>query len=120
MSTQVETETITPIVQEPQVRKNPNNSIPYATYTRKYFPVLQQLQEVQEFRTLKEDILTAGQIAVLKTALSEKKLEKASFYQLIQGFEILNKIERLETNKSTSNIAINLGNIGVEELLNKK
>lgn len=82
-----------------------DNAIPYQVLTRKYFPILGQLEEVQSFRTLKSDVLSAAQKIVLKYALSDVKMQKASFIQLIQGMEILNKIERLENNQSTENIA---------------
>lgn len=77
----------------------------YQRITRKYFPILAQLEEVQEFRSTKADILSAAQIIVLKTALSPEKLAKSGFLQLCQGFEILNKAERLELGKSSENVA---------------
>lgn len=80
------------------------NRTAYQSLTRKYFPILSQLQDVQSFRLLKSDVLSSAQITVLKYALSAKKLEKASFLQLCQGFEILNKAERLDTGQTTENI----------------
>lgn len=77
----------------------------YQRITRKYFPILAQLEEVQEFRSTKADILSAAQIIVLKSALSPEKLAKSGFLQLCQGFEILNKAERLELGKSSENVA---------------
>lgn len=87
----------------------------YQTLTRKYFPLLSQLEDVQTFRAKKSDILSAAQKLILKTALSEQKLAKANFLQLLQGFEILNKAERLENNLSTENINTHVfGNLRLE------
>lgn len=91
----------------------------YQTLVRKYFPILGQLHEVQSFRTLKSDILSAGQKIVLKYALDEKKMQKAGFLQLIQGLEILNKIERLENNQSTENIAHKFSRSVPSEIISK-
>lgn len=76
----------------------------YQALGRKYFPFLSQLEDVQSYRTHKSEILSSAQIKILKFALSEEKMKKASFIALCQGFEILNKAERLELGKSTENI----------------
>lgn len=85
----------------------------YQTLTKKYFPILAQLEDVQLYRSSKDDILTSAQILVLKYALSPEKLQKASFSQLCQGFEILGKMQRLEAGQSTENHAI-LGSLKLE------
>lgn len=91
------------------------NRSAYQALTKKYFPILGQIHDVQSFRLLKSDILSSSQITVLKYALSPKKLEKASFLQLCQGFEILNKAERLDTGQTTENIGNMLfGKVRVE------
>lgn len=87
----------------------------YQALARKYFPILAQLQDVESFRLLKEDILTSAQITVLKYALSPAKLEKASFSSLCSGFETLAKMQRLEAGQSTENIAHqHLGSISLQ------
>lgn len=77
----------------------------YASLGRKYFPALSQLEDVAAYRQSKADILSSAQILVLKFALSPEKLAKSGFLQLCQGFEILNKAERLELGKSSENVA---------------
>jgi hypothetical protein len=74
----------------------------------KFLPLFKELENVPDFRTVKSDILSAGQLAVLKSALSQKKVEKAGFLSLVQGAEILNKMERLDQGKSTDNISHNV------------
>lgn len=100
---------IVPKSKQKYTNKNPHST--YQAMVRKYLPILGQIEEVQTFRLHKSDILSAAQRLVLKFALDENKLRKASFYSLCQGFEILNKIERLELNKSTENIAHGFGKL---------
>lgn len=92
-------------------------SIPFNTFARKYFPILSQLEDIQLYRIHKSEILSGAQKTILKFALSEEKLKKATFLQLCQGFEILNKAERLERNLSSENVSHRL--FGSLELLNK-
>lgn len=89
----------------------------YQYLGRKYFPILSQLEDVQLYRIHKSEILSAAQKLVLKYALTEEKLKKATFLQLVQGFEILSKCERLELGQSTENISHKL--FGKLELSNK-
>ena len=72
---------------------------------KKFLPLFKELENVVEFRDVKADILSAAQLAVLKSALSERKVDKAGFLSLVQGAEILNKMERLDQGKSTENVA---------------
>jgi hypothetical protein len=78
----------------------------YTRLGRKYFPILSQLEEVHAYRNCKADILSAAQIQILKYALSPAKLEKSGFLQLCQGFEILNKAERLDAGLSSENVSV--------------
>lgn len=71
----------------------------------RFKPIFQELEQVTDYRTTKADLLAAGQLAALKSAMSGNKLEKAGFLSTLQGFEILNKAERLENNQSTENHA---------------
>lgn len=70
-----------------------------------FAPVFQELKNVREYRQGKNDLLAAGQLAALKSAFSGNKLNKAGFLSTLQGFEILNKAERLESGQSTENHA---------------
>ena len=70
--------------------------------------IFQEIDNVRSYRDKKSEILDAAQIVVLKSALSESKLEKMSVLSGIQAFEILNKANRLENNQSTENHAVNI------------
>lgn len=72
---------------------------------KRFASVFPALEQVTEFRDVKADILSAGQLVALKSALSEKKVDRASFLSLIQGAEIMNKMERLDLGKSTENVS---------------
>jgi len=74
---------------------------------RKFKPVFKELENVPNYRSVKSDLLAAGQLVALKSAMSESKLKKASFASTLAGFEILNKAERLENNQTTENVGNN-------------
>ncbi len=86
-------------------------------YVSKFKKVFKELENVEDYRNAKSDLLDAAQLTVLKNALSDKKLKKASFMSLAQGFEIFNKAGRLEKGLSTDNhavsqfVKVHLGNI---------
>ena len=69
----------------------------------RFKPVFSEIENIGEYRASKADLLSAGQLAALKSALSGNKLAKAGFLSTLQGFDILNKAERLENNQSTEN-----------------
>lgn len=73
---------------------------------KKYSKVFKELENVQDYRNIKTDIIDAAQLAVLKSGLTDKKLEKASLISSMQAFEILNKAGRLERGLSTENQAV--------------
>jgi hypothetical protein len=80
--------------------------------------VFTELEKVEEYRNIKADILSAGQLAALKSAFSGNKLAKAGFLSTIQGFDLLNKAERLERNLSTENVNTQVfGQILVENVV---
>lgn len=85
---------------------------------KKFENVFKEIENVRDFRTVKAELLAASQLTVLKSAMNPAKLQKASFLSTLSGFEILNKAERLETGKSTENIAhrgrISLGDLSDE------
>lgn len=87
----------------------------FQAFARKHYPVLSQLEDIQAYRTSKAEILSAAQMLVLKHALSPAKLEKATFLQLCQGFEILNKAERLDSQLSTENVSVKIGAMAISE-----
>lgn len=93
-------------------RKAPNS---FQTFARKHYPILFQLEDIQAYRTSKAEVLSAAQMLVLKYALSPAKLEKATFLQLCQGFEILNKAERLDSQLSTENVSVKIGTMAISE-----
>lgn len=71
----------------------------------KFEPIFKRLPDVDAYRSKKADLLAAGQLAVLESALSGNKLAKAGFLPTLQGFDILNKAERLDRDQSTENVA---------------
>ena len=71
----------------------------------RFKPIFKSLERVNDYRRTKTDLLAAGQLMALESAMSGNKLEKAGFLSTLQGFEILNKAERLENNQSTENHA---------------
>jgi hypothetical protein len=71
----------------------------------KFKKVFKELENVEDYKTVKADLLSAAQIAALESAFSGNKLNKAGFLSTLQGFDILNKAERLERGQSTENLA---------------
>lgn len=71
----------------------------------RFKPIFQELENVGDYRNIKAELLSAGQLAALKSAMSPAKVAKAGYLSTLQGFEILNKAERLENNQSTENIS---------------
>lgn len=82
---------------------------------KQFTPIFKQLERVNDYRTVKADLLAAGQLAALESAMSPSKLEKASFISTLSGFEILNKAERLENNQSTNNVSLKIGMSGLTD-----
>lgn len=80
---------------------------------KKFKPVFDAIERVQDFREVRADILAASQITALESALDAKKLKKSSFLATVTGVEKLHKMERLENDQSTSNAAIVFGGIGL-------
>jgi hypothetical protein len=70
----------------------------------RFSKVFEHLNNVDRFRTKKTDFLAAGQMAALESAFSGRKMQKAGFLSTLQGFDILNKAERLENGDSTENV----------------
>lgn len=81
----------------------------------RFKPVFAEIENVGEYRGSKADLLAAAQVATLKSALSGNKLAKAGFLSTLQGFDILNKAERLETGKSTENHAHSFGKLVITD-----
>jgi len=71
----------------------------------KYSKVFKALPKVAEFQQIKADLLDAEKLTALETAVSQSKLNKASFLALVTGAEKLHKMSRLERNQSTDNVA---------------
>lgn len=78
---------------------------------KRFEPIFKELRAVEDYRSMKADLLSAAQITALKSALSESKLKKSSFLATLQGFKILNNAERLERGLSINNIAIGIGKV---------
>lgn len=80
----------------------------------RFKPVFNALDRVEDFKQVKADILTAAQLTVLESAMSPRKLAKASFLATVTGAEKLYKMERLERGKSTENIAHGFGKLPMD------
>lgn len=80
---------------------------------KKFSSVFKSIEKLDDFRQVKSDLIEAAEIQVLESALTPKKLEKASFLATITGLEKLHKIERLERGKSTENIAHGFGKLPI-------
>lgn len=81
----------------------------------RFKPVFTALDRVEEFNQVKADILSAAQLVALESAMSPRKLAKASFLASITGAEKLHKMERLERGKSTENIAHGFGRLPTDD-----
>jgi hypothetical protein len=82
---------------------------------RKFSKVFKELPRVEEYRNIKSDLLSAAQLSALESAFSGTKLKKAGFLSTLQGVEILNKMERLDSDKSTENYAHAFGIVPVKK-----
>jgi hypothetical protein len=72
---------------------------------RKQFAmVLNELNDVEDYRKMRGSILDASQMALLKSALTREKLDKASLRDLMVSFGILYDKGRLERGQSTQNV----------------
>lgn len=82
--------------------------IPQSTVSatiERFKPAFKNVDRINDFRSVKSDLLSAAQLCALESAMSPTKLAKAGFLSTLQGFDILNKAERLESGKSTENFA---------------
>ena len=71
----------------------------------KFKPAFQELQNVEEFRKAKADILDSVQLAALKHISNPDRLADAPINQLAYVVDIVGKHSRLEQGLSTSNVA---------------
>lgn len=86
------------------------------TTLAKFEGVFKNLERVDDFRKAKANILSAAQLTVLESAFTGDKLDKASFITTLQGYEILNKAERLDLGKSTENHSHSIfGKVSIEK-----
>lgn len=76
---------------------------------KRFKPIFKELEAVEDYRSVKADLLSAAQLSALKSAMSPSKLRKSSFLATIQGFKILNNAERLENDQSTANVSMRIG-----------
>lgn len=86
----------------------------------KFKPVFKELDNIQDYRKIKTDLLSAAQLTFLRTALSDSKVRQMGSYKCIQAFNALNNAERLERNLSTANVgsaAPTIGSISINNLL---
>lgn len=85
---------------------------------KRFSKVFPALERIDEYRQVKDKILSAGELAALESAFSGTKLAKAGFLSTLQGFDILNKANRLHTGQSTENIGHRLvGSVQVNHII---
>jgi len=70
-------------------------------------------EELASFGEGKGSYYEIVELLALKSALDKEKLQSATFSQITNGLEKLNKIKRLESNQSTENIQMH-GNFKIE------
>lgn len=64
---------------------------------------LAEIEQVQGFKEIKSDLFNAATLKVLKSALSQEKLDAADFKSLAYGLGTIHKMSRLEDGLSTAN-----------------
>ena len=90
-----------------QISKLADCSIDTVAKVRKQFAkVFESLPIVDEFRSIRKDVLTASQVELLKNMIDPDKLKKASTRDLALSFGIIYDKERLEAGQSTNNQAV--------------
>lgn len=70
----------------------------------KFRPAFAELQNVEEYRKAKSDLLDSAGLAILKEIVNPSKIEAADIRALSCSFDIVNKHSRLERGESTSNV----------------
>lgn len=94
-----------------QIAKATECSRVYVSKVRKQFKhIFKSLDKVENFRTVKSDILDAAQLEMLKSAVSPEKLKKAPLGQIAYSFRQFYDANRLEIGKSTQNTAVSFTN----------
>lgn len=66
---------------------------------------LAEVEQVAGFKELKADLFDAAQLKILKSAMSDEKLDAADFKSLAYGLGTIHKAGRLERGLSTTNSA---------------
>lgn len=71
----------------------------------RYGAWLQELEHVQEYTDTRQQLLTAGELKLLKNMMTQDKLDKASVNNLAYSMRQLYDMGRLEKGLSTTNVA---------------
>jgi len=71
----------------------------------KFSKVFEQLENVPDYREMKSSLLSAAELALLKSAMDPSKLDKASVNNLAYAFTQFNMANRLERGESTANVS---------------
>lgn len=70
-----------------------------------YFkPIFQEIEQVPRYRQVKSELLDAAELKMLKSLLSEDKIEKASLNNVAYAFQQVFQAGRLQRGQSTANI----------------
>lgn len=71
----------------------------------KFKPVFTELENVHEYQDVKSQLFNASELKLLKSMMSQDKLDKASVNNLAYAFQQIFTAGRLERNQSTSNVS---------------
>lgn len=79
---------------------------------QKYAKLFKELKNVDEYKNIKSDLLSAAELTLLKSLMTPGKLRKAPLNQVAFAFKEINVANRLERGLSTSNSASQVQYIG--------
>lgn len=84
---------------------------------KKFAPIFKELENVRDFQSVKADIIDAGLLTTLKSAVDEDKHKEARLGEVAKLLDVLHKASRLERNLSTENRAtfVELNPVKTEE-----
>lgn len=69
-----------------------------------FAPIIHEMENVESYREIKSNILSAMEMVLLKEMSNPEKLAKASINNLAYAFQQINNANRLEQGQSTANV----------------
>jgi hypothetical protein len=71
---------------------------------QKFERVFAEIKNIEDFSTVRQELITAGELAALKSVVKPGELEAARMNDRVKAFEVFHKAGRLERGQSTANI----------------